>query len=174
MDDLVLCEGFHFKQKLGSVRHHYPFCPKAQYCGFHIYFCGFFLSFYNWYFAIFWRGGKNNFFSSPFAAAFKCWGNYGMVKTVVTQRHVWDTVRKTEVAFELGAQHQSVPIQVSWRDGYKSFCGHRLREYSVWKFSSLFLGHKSFLSHEKLFCRFPPRNVHLCAIPPGLRPNRWS
>lgn len=30
------------------------------------------------------------------------------------------------------------------------------------------------MSHEKFFCPFPPRNVHLCAIPPGLRLNRWS
>lgn len=91
MDDLVLCEAFDFEEKLGSVLYRYLFCPKVQYCGFHIYFCGLFLSFYKLTFFNFWWVKRYYFFSFPFAAACKYQGSYGRVQTVVAHQEMFGT-----------------------------------------------------------------------------------
>lgn len=61
---LVLCEGFHFDQKLLSDLYYYPLCPKAHHHAFHVHSCRLFLSFYKLVFCNFLGKKKKKLFLS--------------------------------------------------------------------------------------------------------------
>lgn len=113
MNYLVLCEGFDFRQSLEMFCTAILSVPKLIIMDSTFTIVDVSWAFTSWSFAIFLGERVITFISCPFAAGCRHQVNYGMVQTLVMHPEILGTSgQEDKAAFELGAQHQSVPIQV--------------------------------------------------------------